>query len=207
MAVAAVATLANRQLPLAVRRSATTPGGQGARAMLLFGAGYGLSSVSCTLPVFLIVVGASLSSGSVPATLVAFGAYAVGMALVLMALSIGAALLRDGLARTLRHTLPHLRWVNGGLLLLVSVYLIYYWGALLWMPPGALATDPVVVFGQRFTSLVQRWADTGGGKWLLLSAAVVVAMAALAGVWQWSRRPTTEPTESTTASPKLTQAS
>jgi cytochrome c-type biogenesis protein len=207
MAVAAVATLSDRQLLLPVRRSATAPGGQGTAAMLLFGAGYGLASVSCTLPVFLIVVGASVSSGSVPATLVTFGAYAAGMALVLMALSIGAALLRDGLTRTLRRALPHLRWVNGGLLLLVSAYLIYYWGAVLWMPPGALATDPVVVFGQRFTSLIQRWADSGGGKWLLLSAAVLVALAALAAIWQWSRRPTTEPTESTTASPKPTQAS
>jgi cytochrome c-type biogenesis protein len=201
MAVVAVTTLANRQLPLPVRRSTTTPGGQGARAMLLFGAGYGLSSMSCTLPVFLIVVGASLSSGSMPATLVAFGAYAVGMALVLMALSIGAALLRDGLARMLRRALPCLRWVNGGLLLLVGAYLIYYWGVVLWMPPGALAADPVVAFGQRFTSLVQRWAETGGGRWLLLPAAVVVALAALAGIWQWSRRPTTE---STTASPEAT---
>jgi hypothetical protein len=36
---------------------------------------------------------------------------------------------------------------------------------------------------------------------LLLPAAVVVALAALAGIWQWSRRPTTE---STTASPEAT---
>jgi hypothetical protein len=142
--------------------------------------------------VFLIVVGASVSSGSIAAMLVAFGAYAVGMALVLVALSIGAALLRDGLARTLRRVLPHLRWVNGGLLLLVSAYLIYYWGAVLWMPPETLATDSVVGFGQRMTSLVQRWVETGGGKWLLLSAAVVVAVAALASMWQWSRHPAAE---------------
>lgn len=51
-----------------------------------------------------------------------FGAYALGMALVLMALSIGAGLLRDGLARALGRAIPHLRWINGGLLLLVSAY-------------------------------------------------------------------------------------
>jgi cytochrome c-type biogenesis protein len=189
MAVAAVATLANRRLPLPVRRSAPARDGQGARAMLLFGAGYGLASVSCTLPVFLIVVGASVSSGSVPATLVAFGAYAVGMALVIMALSIGAALLRDGLARTLKGALPHLRWVNGGLLLLVSAYLVDYWGSVVFASADSRPGDPLVGLVQRSTTLAQTWITTLGSRWLLAGAAAIVTLAALVALWQWTLRP------------------
>jgi cytochrome c biogenesis protein CcdA len=54
-------------------------------AMLLFGIGYGAASLGCTLPLFLTLVGASLSGGG---KLTAFVAYGAGMAVVLMALSV-----------------------------------------------------------------------------------------------------------------------
>jgi len=52
--------------------------------------------------------------------LVVFGSYAVGMASVLMALAVGAALLRNGLARALKRLLPHMNRIAGALLLLVG---------------------------------------------------------------------------------------
>jgi cytochrome c-type biogenesis protein len=185
MTVVAVATLANRQLSLPMLRFPIASRTHGASAMLLFGVGYGLASVGCTLPVFLVAVGASMATRGGTAVLAAFGAYALGMALMLVALSIGAALLRDGLARALKRALPHLRWVTGALLLLVGAYLVYYWAAVLWMPPGALAVDPVIAFSQHWTFLTQAWADAGGGRWLVQSAAGVVVLAALVGLWQW----------------------
>jgi cytochrome c biogenesis protein CcdA len=58
--------------------------------------------------------------------LVVFGSYAVGMASVLMALAVGAALLRNGLARALKRLLPHMNRIAGALLLLVGASLTYY---------------------------------------------------------------------------------
>src|SRR5205823_3927498 len=62
-------------------------------AMLLFGIGYGAASLGCTLPLFLTLVGASLSGGGKITTFLAYG---VGMAIVLMALSVLVALAREG---------------------------------------------------------------------------------------------------------------
>jgi hypothetical protein len=161
--------------------------------MLLFGVGYGLVSLGCTLPVFLVAVGAALTTTGPLAALTVFGAYALGMAVVLLALSISAGLLRHGLARALRRALPHLRWINGSMLLAVGGYLAWYWAAVLFAPAATRADDPLVRFAQRSAALVHRWADAGGGRWLLLGAAAVVAVAVLVALWQWTLIPDNDP--------------
>ncbi len=44
-----------------------------------FGVGYGVASLACTLPVFLAVVGASLTATSLPQAFSQFVSYALGM--------------------------------------------------------------------------------------------------------------------------------
>ena len=92
------------RLPLHVRLRA--PRARGAGAMLLFGAGYGVASLGCTLPLFLILLGSSLSSNDLGDTLLVFGAFGLGTAVVLTAVAVCAALLREGLATRLRSLLP-----------------------------------------------------------------------------------------------------
>src|SRR5262249_33024722 len=60
-------------------------------AMLLFGVGYGAASLGCTLPIFLVLIGASLGGGK----LAVFLGYGTGMAVVLMTLAVAVALLRE----------------------------------------------------------------------------------------------------------------
>ncbi|MGH3757652.1 cytochrome c biogenesis CcdA family protein [Actinophytocola sp.] len=189
MGVVAVTTLAGRRLEINVRRIRPGDDHRRTRTMLMFGVGYGLASLGCTLPVFLVVIGASLTSGGAFGAAMVFGAYALGMAVVLMALSVGAAILRNGVARVLAKALPHLRWVNGGLLLLVSAYLIYYWGMALFSTVEERAEDPLVSFVDAFTAAAQTWVSSGGGTWLLFGAAAVVAVAGLAALWQWVLKP------------------
>ncbi|MGI8420894.1 MAG: cytochrome c biogenesis CcdA family protein, partial [Gaiellaceae bacterium] len=55
-----------------------------AGAIVLFGVGYGAASLGCTLPIFLTLVGASLGGSNVAV----FVAYGIGMAVVLMTLSV-----------------------------------------------------------------------------------------------------------------------
>ncbi len=65
----------------------------GVRGFFLFGVGFSAASLSCTLPVFLLVVGSALASGGFLAGLVQFVSYALGMSLVLIALTLATALL------------------------------------------------------------------------------------------------------------------
>lgn len=189
MGAVALATLAGRRLEINVRRVRPGHDHRRPRTMLMFGVGYGLASLGCTLPIFLVVIGASLTGGGSLSAVIVFGAYALGMAVVLMALSVGAALLRNGVARVLAKALPHVRWVNGGLLLLVSAYLVYYWGMVLFSTVEQRVDDPVVSFMDGFTASAQAWVDSGGGVWLMLAAFAVVVVAGLATLWQWVLKP------------------
>jgi cytochrome c-type biogenesis protein len=153
-------------------------------AMLLFGIGYGAASLGCTLPLFLALVGASLSGGGKITTFLAYGA---GMALVLMALSVLVALAREGAARALRPLLPHMNRVAGMLLVASGGYLFYYWARLHFGDTATVADDPIVSFGVRFSGHARNFAD-GKGSLTLAGAGAIVALAFFASLWQRRRR-------------------
>jgi len=78
------------------------------RAAWIFGVGYGLSSLGCTLPVFLLVVGTAITAGGVGSAALVLFSYAAGMTLVLLAVALAATELSDLLRSAV---FPLLRWV------------------------------------------------------------------------------------------------
>jgi cytochrome c-type biogenesis protein len=153
-------------------------------AMLLFGIGYGAASLGCTLPLFLTLIGASLSGGGKITTFLAYGA---GMAVVLMALSVLVALAREGAARAVRPLLSHMNRIAGLLLLASGGYLFYYWARLRFGDTATVADDPIVSFGVRFSGQARNFAD-GNGSLILVGAGAIVALALLVSLWQRHRR-------------------
>ena len=95
---------------------------------VLFGVSYGLASLSCTLPLFLAVlgVGAGLSSGFLD-TVGQFVLYAAGMGSVIMALTLGMAVARSVLIRWMRAALPYVGVVGAWLMVVAGTYLVFYW--------------------------------------------------------------------------------
>jgi cytochrome c-type biogenesis protein len=144
-------------------------------AMLLFGVGYGVASLGCTLPVFFALVGASLGAEK----LAIFAAYGAGMAVVLTALSLAAAFAREGIARALRPVLPHVGRIAGALLIASGCYLVYYWARLHFGNDLTVADDPVVGFAARYSGQLENWARLHGTP-LISAAAVAVALAVAA---------------------------
>jgi cytochrome c-type biogenesis protein len=155
-------------------------------AMLMFGIGYGAASLGCTLPLFLTLVGASLSDGGKLTTFTTFLAYGTGMAVVLMALSVLVALAREGAVRAVRPLLPYMNRIAGLLLLASGGYLSYYWARLRFGDTATVADDPIVSFGARFSGQARKFAD-GHGSLILVTAGAIVALALLAGLWQRRR--------------------
>ena len=155
-------------------------------AIVGFGAAYAICSLGCTLPVFLVVIGASLATADPAAAGAVFLAYGLGMATVLMALSVAAGLLRTGLVRNIKRVLPYTHRLAGLLLLIAGAYLTYYWSKVLWAAPEALGADPLVRMLSRFTAWVQSTAAGSGGRGLVLAAGVVVAGALAWTLWRWS---------------------
>src|SRR2546426_7600738 len=144
LALAGVVALSGRGIALPLHLHIPVKRERRLGAMLLFGVGYGAASLGCTLPLFLTLVGASLSGGGKITTFLAYGA---GMAIVLMALSVLVALAREGAARAVRPLLPHMNRIAGLLLLASGGYLFYYWARLRFGDTATVADDPIVSFG------------------------------------------------------------
>lgn len=107
--------------PVAVKRQ------QSLGSAFLFGIAYALGSLSCTLPIFLGVVGTSLASEGLLFSFGQFIGYALGMGTIIFAVTIGAALFRRAMVRWLRLMTPYIHRVSAMFLIGAGVYLIYYW--------------------------------------------------------------------------------
>ncbi len=99
-----------------------------ARGFFLFGLAFGGASLSCTLPVFLLVVGASLASGDFALGLFHFISYIMGMGSVILILTLGIALLKDSaVTGAFRRILPWVQKISALLLVVAGAYIMHYW--------------------------------------------------------------------------------
>lgn len=103
------------------------PNSQGFKTYFLFGIGYGMASLGCTLPVFLVVVGSAIKSQGFTSGFLQFISYALGMGAVLTILALSFALFKGGLATYLKRSLPYMGRIAGVLLLIAGSYQVYYW--------------------------------------------------------------------------------
>ena len=97
------------------------------RSFFLFGLAYGAASLSCTLPAFLAVVGSSLASAGVLAGAGRFFGFGLGMAAVLVTLTLAITFFKQGLVRWLCKAVPYVQLVSAVLLVLAGAYVIFYW--------------------------------------------------------------------------------
>lgn len=96
------------------------------RSMFVFGISYAVSSISCALPVFTGAVVGTFRRENLASSLAVFIAYALGMTLVLLALTVSLGMARQSLVRTLRQALPHVSRASGLLLIVAGAYLAHY---------------------------------------------------------------------------------
>lgn len=99
----------------------------GIRGYFLFGVSYGVASLSCTLPIFLAVLGVSAANIGFLDILLNFVLFALGMGLVIMALTLGMALFKGAMVRFLRRALPYIHPIGAWLMVLAGAYIIFYW--------------------------------------------------------------------------------
>jgi cytochrome c-type biogenesis protein len=99
----------------------------GTSGYFTFGLAYGLASLSCTLPIFLAVLGSTLTVASLPDTLLQLALYALGMGSVIVLLTLGIALFQGALVDRVRRLVRYIAPVSAGLLLLAGSYIVYYW--------------------------------------------------------------------------------
>ena len=103
------------------------PGQVNAKGYFLFGLSYGIASLSCTLPIFLSVIGTSFAVSEIGTSLGQFILYAVGMGTVILALTLGMAFFKGAMLGTLRKALPYVQPVGSWLMVVAGSYIVFYW--------------------------------------------------------------------------------
>ena len=94
----------------------------------VFGLVFGATSLGCTLPIFLAVIGSSITSGNFLAGFLDFLSYTMGMGTVLLALTLSIALVKKRLViGTMRRISRHVTKLSALFLLAAGGYIIYYW--------------------------------------------------------------------------------
>ena len=103
------------------------PGQTNIRGYFIFGLSYGLASLSCTLPIFLAVIGTSFASASIWTSFAQFVLYALGMGAVILALTLGIALFKTAMVGMMRKAMPIIAPLGNWLMLVAGAYIVFYW--------------------------------------------------------------------------------
>ena len=103
------------------------PGQVSVKGYFLFGLSYAVASLSCALPIFLVVVVTSQAVSGFWVAVGEFFLYALGMGLVIMVLTIGMALFKGAVVTAFRKMLPYMQPVSAVVMILAGSYIVYYW--------------------------------------------------------------------------------
>ena len=102
-------------------------GDLGIKSFLVFGIAYAIAALSCTLPIFLVVVGSSIATKGFISGLFQFFSFALGIGFVITIVTIGSTLFKETVNRWLRRLVPVIARFNGLLLLFAGSYILYFW--------------------------------------------------------------------------------
>lgn len=99
---------------------------RGLGSMFVFGVSYAIASLSCTIGPFTTVVASSFGRTSFASGIATFVAYGLGMALLLMVLTVTLALAQQGFVTKLRAALPYVQRISGAIMVITGAYLAWY---------------------------------------------------------------------------------
>lgn len=93
---------------------------------LLYGVVYAFASLSCSLPVFLMIVFASASSGGLFGLFLSFLAFSFGLIIPMCVLSFLTVYSRSLVEKAYRSTIPYIKRLSGFLLIVAGFYLMFF---------------------------------------------------------------------------------
>jgi cytochrome c-type biogenesis protein len=97
------------------------------RSLFVFGLAYAVTSLACTLPIFLVVAGSALAAGGPVAAAGQFISYALGMGVILTTVILGAAFFQAAVQRSLRRVVPYVHRLSAAFLVGAGLFVINYW--------------------------------------------------------------------------------
>lgn len=127
LAMMAMGVLGLAGRDLGVTLPIKAPRGRDHLSFLVFGVGYGLVALGCNLPLFLLAaLGPLVRDADAPTALLAMLAYGAGMALLMVALSVGLAVGKGFTEARLRAAIPRVKTAGHVVLILAGLYIVWY---------------------------------------------------------------------------------
>jgi len=161
-------------------------------SMFLYGVSYAIASLSCTIGPFLAVTSTTFRSANLISGVGVFVAYALGMGIVVTALTVAVALAKAGLVGRLRQAMPYVSKGSGYLLVLAGAYVAWYGWFEIRTLNGGDGSDPIVDRALVVQGWLQDAVVSGDPVQLaLLLSAVLLAVGG--GIWMVRRRRTSAP--------------
>ncbi|MCI0856684.1 MAG: cytochrome c biogenesis protein CcdA, partial [Chloroflexi bacterium] len=93
----------------------------------LFGLSYGTASLSCTLPIFITVIGGSIAIADFLPSVWQFVLYGLGMGSVILVLTLSLAVFKAALLVWLRKAMAYIQPVSAVMMLAAGGFIVYYW--------------------------------------------------------------------------------
>lgn len=101
--------------------------GRGVLSLAAFGALYAAVAAGCVAPIFLGVVFQAFAAPTALEGFLYVAAYAAGLGVLLMGLTVAVAVAGQALVSRLNAVLPVVKKAGGAVMVLVGLYLIWYW--------------------------------------------------------------------------------
>jgi cytochrome c biogenesis protein CcdA len=169
-------------------------------SMVGFGVTYAVASLSCTIGPFLAVTGTALTRSTLQGV-ATYVSYALGMGVVILAISVTSALAHSAVAGNLRRFSAAVPRIGGGLLAIAGGYAIWYGRWELSVYGGEFGADPVVDMIEdvrlRVVTTIE-WIGAGRLSALVVVAILVAISLARTGRTRGDDRVTEEAHESST---------
>jgi cytochrome c biogenesis protein CcdA len=158
------------------------------RSMFVYGVAYAVASLGCTLPLFIATLFQTGKRSGYWAGVANVVAYAAGMALVVITLTLALATANLGFVRWLRSKLQYVEMVSGAFVLLSGFYLLWYF----WKIDLNEQSDPITDAVDGLQRDVQNWLN---GSWQIVAwvlGALVVGAIGYAIARERGQRPHAE---------------
>jgi cytochrome c biogenesis protein CcdA len=124
--VLGIAMLFGYELPFATPRIDVGRRDTTVRSMFVYGVAYATVSLSCTIALFIPTIFAAGERDGVAAGVVNGAAFALGMGLLVTALTVTLAFANQALLRVLRSSMRNIQMIAAAFVVLSGAYLVYY---------------------------------------------------------------------------------
>ncbi len=164
-------------------------------AMFVFGIGYAVASIGCTIGFLTTVILSSVGKHGYASGVLSIVLYGAGMGLLVSSLTVTLALAKGGLLRVLRNGLKYMDRIAAVFLFFTGIYLTWYWY-------GAITERATA---DRITARIEGWQSDIAmflqeqGAWRLAIVFCVVIIGAV-GIIMATRRRGDENTQATETS-------